>query len=97
MFARQTRLEVRLDRIDFTIDIFENSVVPAAKSQKGYLGADLLIDRKSGKAISITYWESEEDAIANEKNLYYQEQLIKILDSVTEPIIREMYEVIIKA
>ena len=98
MFARMTTFQIKIDRIDEGIKLFEESIVPAAKSQKGYNGAFLLVDHKTGKAISISMWDSEEDALANEENHYYQEQLAKLLGLLTKPsYIRGGYEVSIQA
>lgn len=97
MFARLTTAQIPIDRIDRFIKIFEESVVPAAKSQKGYKGIYLFVDRKTGKGASITLWESEEDAIANEENRYYQEQVAKFITFYTKPPIREGYEVVVQA
>ncbi len=93
MFARLTTLNVREDKIDEGITIYEKSVIPAARKQKGFVAAYLLSDRKTGKGISVTFWKSEEDALANEQNRYYQEQLIKFIDLMQTPPIREGYEV----
>ena len=72
MFARVTFTQVDLNKFDETIGLYRDSVIPAAKSQKGYRGAYLLTDRKNGKGISITIWDNEEYAIANEQSGYYQ-------------------------
>ena len=96
MFARVTTVQVDLNKFDETTGIFRDSVLPAAKTQKGYQGAYLLTDNKTGKGISITLWDSEEDAIANEQSGYYQEQLNKFKDIFTAAPIREGYEVSIK-
>jgi len=72
VFARLTIVQVKIDKLDETRKIFEENVIPAAKSQKGYRGGYLLTDRKTGKGVSITLWDSEEDAIANEQSGYYQ-------------------------
>jgi len=97
MFARLTIVQVNMDKLDETVKIFEESVIPAAKSQKGYRGAYLLTDPKTGKGISISLWDSEEDAIANEQSAYYQEQVAKFKDFFTAPPVREGYEVSIQA
>ncbi len=97
MFARLTIVQVKIDKLDETIKIFEDSVVPAAKSQKGSRGAYLLTDRKTGKGISISLWDSEEDAIANEQSGYYQEQVGRFKDFFTAPPTQEGYEVSIQA
>ena len=93
MFARLTRVQINIDKHDETVKLYEESVVPAAKSQKGYCGAYLMTDRKTGKGVSITLWDSEEDAIANEQSGYYQEQVGKFKDFFTAPPVREGYEV----
>ena len=85
MYARLTIMQIKLDRIDEAIRLYKKSVVPAAKKQKGYMGASLLSDRASGKGLSITYWRNEKLALANEENLYYQEQLVKFLEHVRRP------------
>ena len=97
MFARLTIFEVKIDKLDETTKIFEESVIPAAKLQKGHRGGYLLTDRKTGKGIAITLWDSEEDAIANEQSGYYQEQLGKFKGFFTAPPVREGYEVSIQA
>jgi len=97
MFARLTTAQIPIDRIDIFIKIFEESVVPAAKSQKGYKSIYLSVDRKTGKGVAIGFWESEEDAIANEENRFYQEQVAKFITFYTKPPIREGYEVVVQA
>ena len=52
MFARLTTAQIQTDRIDRFIKIFEESVVPAAKLQKGYKGIYLFFDRKTGNGVS---------------------------------------------
>ncbi len=96
MFARLTLVQVGSDKLDETIKIFREGVIPAAKSQRGYRGAYLLTDRKTGKGVSISLWDSEEDAIANEQSGYYQEQVSKFKDFFTAPPVREGYEVSIQ-
>ena len=95
-FARVTVTQSKIESFDEMVKLYSESVVPAAKSQKGYLGILLLTDRATGKAISNAIWESEEDAIANEKSGYYQEQVDKFKDFFTAPPVREGYEVSIK-
>ena len=97
MFARLTIVQVKSDKLDEAIKIFRDSVIPAAKSQKGFRGGYLITDRKTGKGISMALWDSEEDAIANEQSGYYQEQLGKFKDILTAPAVREGYEVSVQA
>ena len=97
MFARFTIVQVKLDKIDETIKLYEESVVPAAKTQKGYCGVYLFVDRKTGNGVAVSLWDSEEDALANEQNLYYQEQVAKFITFYKKNPSREGYEVCVKA
>lgn len=97
MFARMTTLFIKPDKIDEAIRIYESSVMPAAREQKGFRMAKLLLDRNSGRAISITFWETEEDAAANEENLYYQDQLVKFMNIYAADPVREGYDVAIES
>ena len=97
MYARLTIVQSKPDLIDEIAKIYEDSVIPAAKSQKGFRGAYLLSDSKSGKGVSITLWDSEEEAIANEKSGYYQDQVNIFKEYFTAPPVREGYEVSVQA
>lgn len=96
MFARVTTAYIKPERVDKLIEIFDQSIVPAAREQEGYKGADLLIDRESGKGLAITYWETEKDAIANEESKYYQDQLLKTVMLFTADPRREGFEVCVR-
>lgn len=96
MFARFTIVQVNPDKIDEIIKLYEESVVPIAKSQKGFKGMTLYTDRKTGKGCSISIWESEEDAIANEQSGYYREQVGKFAEYMTAPPVQEGYEVTVQ-
>lgn len=97
MFARMTGVQVKVDKVDEVIKIFNEGVVPAAKTQKGYQGVYMLVDRKTGKGYAIALWDTEQNAIANEESGYYQEQVSRFKDLFTAPPVREGYEVAIKA
>lgn len=72
------------------------AVVPAAKAQKGYLAIYLLVDCKTGKGLSISAWDSEENAVANEQNGYYQEQIGKFKELLAAPPVQEGYELVVQ-
>ena len=96
MFARLTSTQLKVDKMDEAKELTKESILPAAKSQKGFSGAYLL-SQPNGMAIMITLWETEEDAVANEQSGYYQEQVGKIKDFLTAPPLREAYEVSLQA
>lgn len=96
MFARITKIKVKIEKIDEASKLFESSVIPMFKSQKGYKGAYYLSDRDKGECICISLWDKEEYAIANEQSLSYQEQLIKFMEFFTANPIREGYEIVVE-
>ncbi len=96
MFARLTTAQIGKERIDEAIEFYRKSVVPVAKSQRGFVAAYLLVDRKGAKGVSITVWDSEENAVANEKSGYYLEQVTKFLRYSSAAITSEGYEVAIQ-
>ena len=97
MFARFTIVQMKMDKMDEAIKLYEASVVPGAKSQKGFGGIYLFTDRQTGKGYSISLWDSEEDAVANEQSGYYKEQVGKFAEHFSAPPVQEGYEVSVAA
>jgi heme-degrading monooxygenase HmoA len=94
MHARVTTLYMRQEHIDKAVEIYRDSVIPAARKQKGFISGSAIVDRETGKGLVITVWESEEDIQANEANQYYQEQLLKLMVTFTKDPMREAFEVV---
>lgn len=93
MYARVVTVQVQPGKRDEAIGIYRDSVVPAAKQQKGSKGALLLTDRNTGKGISIALWETEADMKASEASGYLQEQLAKFGAILAAPPTTEHFEV----
>jgi heme-degrading monooxygenase HmoA len=83
--------------MDEATGIYRDSVVPAAKQQKGFKGLYVLGDRKTGKGLTIALWETEADMMAGENSGYYQQQVAKFKDLFSAPPVREAYEVTVQA
>jgi heme-degrading monooxygenase HmoA len=96
MFARVTSAKIFVDKIDQLKKIYKENVVPAAKKQRGFRGICLMVNRKTGEGLSIGYWDTEEDALANETNLFYQQQVARFLPFYSRDPIREGYEVLVQ-
>ena len=73
MHVRAVTVQIQPGKMQEAIDVYKDSVVPAAKAQKGFQGAYLMTDASSGKGLSITFWDSEADMEAVESIWYYQE------------------------
>jgi heme-degrading monooxygenase HmoA len=66
MFARVSTYEGPPDKLDEVLRVTREKVIPGAETLEGFEGAYLLIDRKTGKSMSISLWRSEKDAHASE-------------------------------
>ena len=97
MYARVTISQILPGKFDKAIAIYRDSVTPAAQQQKGFKGIWMLTDRKTGKGISITLWETEADMTAGESSGFYQQQVAKFKDVFGAPPVREQYEVTVQA
>lgn len=65
MFARVTITEGSPAEIDTAIRFMRETVLPQARSMRGFRGGYLLVDRKTGKGMSIALWETEADLNAS--------------------------------
>jgi len=52
-----------------------------------------LLDRSTGKVVTITLWETEANLVAGETSGYFQEQLGKVAHLLATQVVREVYEV----
>ena len=96
MFARLSIAQSLPGKMDEVTRIHRDSVLPAAKQQKGFKGLYLLGDRKTGKGLSITLWDTEADMTEGEKSGFYQQQIAKFKDVLSGVPVREAYEVTVK-
>src|SRR5215210_7367254 len=97
MNARVVSIQIQPGKTNEAVSIYQDSVVPAAKQQKGFKSALLLTDSTTGKGFSITLWETEADMTASEASGYYQAQIAKFGGVFAAPPVREQYEVSIQA
>ena len=97
MFARVTITKAPGEKINEITKIMQESIIPTANTQKGFQGLYFLGNRQTGKEISISLWDTEEDAIANEQIGYYQEQVHKLDSFFIEEPVMEGYEVLIQS
>ncbi len=96
MYARITILSLKKGTTAEAIRIFSDSILPASRTQEGYKGSYALADWQADKGITLTFWESEQAALASEENRYYQEQLVKEMHLFAAPPVREGYEVAVE-
>lgn len=96
MVARVTLADIDLIRasLDAVTDLYREAVLPALQEQPGYCGAYGLATPE-GKAMVITFWETEEDAQGDVATGFYDDQVQKFVTFYRAAPGRESYTVMI--
>lgn len=66
MFARLTTIQGAPTKIDDAIRVVENDVIPGAKVLDGFKSGYWCADRKTGKMLTLTLFETEKDLQSSE-------------------------------
>ena len=62
MHARVSRFAgLPPEKIDTVLEEFQRDQLPAIEAMPGFKGVVVMVDRTDGKALAITYWETEGD------------------------------------
>jgi heme-degrading monooxygenase HmoA len=69
MYARVFTTHLKAGKGDETVALWRDKVAPIAKKSKGFKGAYLIGDKETGKGLTITMWETKEDADAMDASL----------------------------
>ncbi len=96
MVAHVTLADIDLVRVslDAVTELYRESVVPALQEEPGYCGVYGLATPE-GKAMVITFWETEEDAQRHIASGVYDEQVQKFVTFYRATPGRESYEVMV--
>ena len=95
MFARVTYVQAPEGegKIQEGLKLWYQNVLPTTSAREGFMGVLSLVDHSTGKALSVTLWEGDEELIASTEAKYHQEALERFgefFDGVHDP---ENYEV----
>jgi heme-degrading monooxygenase HmoA len=93
MYARCITAHVHPDRVDEAIAIYQDSIIPAAREQSGFVSAMLLTDRSMGRATSVTIWQSDEARTAADASGFLRQQIGKLAPMFLAAPTRELLEV----
>jgi heme-degrading monooxygenase HmoA len=97
MYARAVTIQMQPGKLDEAVRVFQDSVVPAIKQQKGFKRISMLIDRNTCKTLTVSFWETEADRTASETSGHFAAQLAKFGSFFAAPPITERYEVSVEA
>ena len=65
MYARTTTVEAMPSSVDAGVAYVRDKVMPLLEGLDGHIGLSLLADRSSGRCITTSAWESEDDMRAS--------------------------------
>jgi hypothetical protein len=69
MLARVVTIQVRSGKMDECIRIFQERNALSIATQPGFHHGHWWVDRTSGRATSVTFWENEADERASRANI----------------------------
>ncbi len=72
MYVRAATVQVQPEKMQELIDLFKDTMAPVIEAKKGFQGQYLMTDAGSGRALTFSFWETEEDVLATE---YLPEQV----------------------
>jgi heme-degrading monooxygenase HmoA len=92
--ARVNVMEMDPGRIDDAVKTLEEGGLDRLKSIDGFKGMTILGDRGGGKALAISFWESEDALNASEESVRETRKQATEAAGAPEPKI-EIYEVVL--
>ena len=93
MHAAVNHVQIQSGKMNEAIVIYRDLVASVVSQQRGNIGAILLTDPNTNKAITVVLWETEADAAAVITSGLYQELVAKMASVFAEPPVREVYDV----
>jgi hypothetical protein len=93
MHARVITAPVRPGKLDEAIQVFRDSVLPAAGQQAEAKQVIVLADRDASQCLVVALWESEEALVASDRSGYFAQQLAKFIGLFSAPPRTDTYEV----
>lgn len=97
MYARVTTTQFSPYRLDEAIHVAREHTVPAAQQQSGFKGYLMLVDRSTGKGMTITLWEEEADReVTGPNSSYYRDAIGKVVPLLEDAPFVEDLEIVIQ-
>jgi hypothetical protein len=97
MYARVTTTPISSYRLDEAIQVARENTLPAASEQPGFKGYLMLVDKSNGMAITITFWQDENDRqCTSPGSAYYKDSISQLVPMLTGAPVVEDYEVVLQ-
>jgi hypothetical protein len=88
VFCRVTHVQAPEGRVHEGLKLWYDNVLPVTKAREGFKGALSLVDYDSGKALSITFWEGEDELLSSTEAEYHKraiERFGEFFENAHEP------------
>ncbi len=86
-YARVVRLKGDPNRVEESIKLWTENILPLIKKQRGFTGVTLLGNRKTGEGLSVSYWETE--AAMKEARGQVRPEALKVLEKTGGRIVED--------
>lgn len=96
MLARVSTIQGKPERVEDGIRNYREQVMPWVNKEAGFKGAYFLVDRKSGKVVSITLWDTEKNLQASAAAADRLRAQASQTAAAPKPAVAEVYEVAVK-
>ena len=93
MYARVLTFQVEPTKVEDFASRVRDTLAPAVAQQQGFSGGLLLTDRRTGKVMTVSLWETEAALLAAEPAGRYQPVLGMLLGVVPGSEVQETYAV----
>jgi hypothetical protein len=93
LLARVVTVQVKPEKMDECISIFKEVNAPSIAARPGFDHGHWWVDRTSGKATSVTFWENEKDEESSRANI---PRLVAGMSDVlgSDEVYQETFEVV---
>jgi len=86
-------MQLKSDKLDEAVKKYREVGQEAKAQKRGFNSNYLLMDRETGKAVSVAFWDSKQDIIDDEESGRQKDRLEGFKVFLAEPFTREIYEV----
>lgn len=93
MYARVTYVQAPEGRVEEGLNLWRENVLPITMAREGFVGVLSMVDRSSGKALSITLWDLPEDLVASTEAEYHRQAVARYGEFFADAHDPENYEV----
>jgi quinol monooxygenase YgiN len=85
MHVRHIHAKAKPGQLDELLRTVREDIIPVVSERPGFQRVTVLVDRDSETLVSMSFWATEDDLNAADRDGFVQEQIGKIQSLVAEP------------